>query len=226
MKKKRWVFSYDAKIERKEIQDVKMAIRVKLDQGRVHEVFQKRDRYLLLAQESVPLMNQIASALRLHAKSCHRCSSKQKQASARQARQLVRTILHRDPKNGPALMALVLPFFHRTGDVYVQKVKDVIKKTGEEAYYTYIGHFYKARQDFDKALFFYGKALPRIPYHYGIMYAIAMLFVEMRNERMAKRYAGFALRRYASMGKFYKTDPVTKRCVAELKRIKNKRRDG
>lgn len=227
MQKKRRVFSYDAVIERTEVQDAKMAIRAKLRQGKSHEIWQRRDQYLALAENSLPFLNQMAAALRSHAKVCTHCSSRQKQESTEQSKRLSRKVLLDDPKNGPALIALAYFYFDRKGDTFVRKVKDIIKKTGERAYNTHIGHFYKARRHYKKAEYFYRKALSGIPYHYGIMYAIAMLYLEMGKPEDAKRYASYALRRYASMGSFYQRDPVTKVCIAELKAIrKMKKRRG
>lgn len=226
MRNKRQVFSYDAVIERKELEDAKMAIRTKLVQGRSHEIFQRCQHYLLLAKDSSSLLNQIAVALRSHAKVCNQCSLKQKQASAEQSRQLFRKVLKQNPKSGSALMAFALPFFGKKGNRFVRRVEDIIKKTGEKAYYTHIGHFYKARHNYKKAEYFYRKALPRIPYHYGIMYALAVLYIEMGRLGAAKKYATFALRRYTLMNSFYKKDPVTKAFIAELKAIKKNGRNG
>ena len=158
----------------------------------------------------------LALALQGHAKKCLKCSKRIKQQDQQKAQNIYKKINKQDPSRRSAHMGLIR---NLEGNDYVLGVKKLIRETKDDAYYALLGHHFREAREYKKAENAYRLALPRITKHYGIMYALAILYKEMGNHMKARRYARHAINRFKKMSQFYRKDPVTINYIKKVKEL-------
>ena len=206
--------SYDAQVESDNIERLRKVIRMSVEKNAFHDLAGKYRQILKESDDALTIKSQLAFALQRHSLKCEICSPKRRNLDLKKSTDLYQSILEVEPTHGPSLLGLARPL---KGKAYETAVRRIIRLTQDPAYYTHLGHHFRTLKDYERSEKYFRKALPSIPHHYGIMYALATLYTEMGNKSKAKRYARHALDRLKHMNNFYQSDPITCQFKRELK---------
>lgn len=104
--------------------------------------------------------------------------------------------------------------------------KKYLKISRDQSYNMYIGHCYKHFNDLRRAEKYYLNGYKYIKNHYGPDYALAVLYVQMGDFRMAKKYAKRGIQKFKKMPTEYRKSTLTKNYISELKQMIHPKKGG